>query len=71
MRARLHTEEQKGRDVIVVDQIPYNVNRAELVKRIGQLVNEKVLTDISYVGDESDENTRVVIELKRDAVTRW
>jgi DNA gyrase subunit A len=71
VRARLHTEEQKGgREVIIVDQIPYNVNRAELVKRIGQLVNEKVLTDISYVGDESDENTRVVIELKRDAVTK-
>jgi DNA gyrase subunit A len=38
-----------------------------LVERIAQLVNEKVLTDISYVGDQSDENTRVVIELKRDA----
>src|SRR5216110_478370 len=43
------------------------VNRATLVERIAQLVNDKVLTDISYVGDQSDENTRIVIELKRDA----
>src|SRR5216110_1415855 len=43
------------------------VNRATLVERIAQLVNEKVLTDISYVGDQSDESTRVVIELKRGA----
>ena len=42
------------------------MNRAELVKRIADLVNEKVLTGISDVRDESDENTRVVIELKRD-----
>src|SRR5207244_12962946 len=48
-------------------EIPYNVNRATLVERIASLVNEKVLTEISAVRDESDENTRVVIELKRDA----
>src|SRR5262249_56055764 len=52
---------------IVITEIPYGVNRATLVERIAQLVNEKVLTDISYVGDQSDENTRIVIELKRDA----
>ncbi len=60
-------EELKGgREQIIVTEIPYNVNRAELVKRIAELVNEKVLTGISDVRDESDENTRVVIELKRD-----
>src|SRR5205807_9322943 len=48
----------------------YNVNRATLVERIASLVNGKVLTDISAVRDESDENTRVVIELKRDGNPR-
>ena len=60
-------EELKGgREQIIITEIPYNVNRAELVKRIAELTNEKVLTGISDVRDESDENTRVVIELKRD-----
>jgi DNA gyrase subunit A len=68
VRGKAGVEELKGgREQIVITQIPYNVNRATLVERIAQLVNEKVLTDISYVGDQSDENTRVVIELKRDA----
>jgi DNA gyrase subunit A len=68
VRGKAGVEELKGgREQIVVTQIPYGVNRATLVERIAQLVNEKVLTDISYVGDQSDENTRVVIELKRDA----
>ncbi len=68
VRGKAGVEELKGgREQIVVTQIPYGVNRATLVERIAQLVNEKVLTDISYVGDQSDENTRIVIELKRDA----
>jgi DNA gyrase subunit A len=68
VRGKAGIEELKGgREQIVITQIPYGVNRATLVERIAQLVNEKVLTDISYVGDQSDENTRVVIELKRDA----
>ena len=68
VRGKAGVEELKGgREQIVITQIPYGVNRATLVERIAQLVNEKVLTDISYVGDQSDENTRVVIELKRDA----
>lgn len=70
-RGRIHTEEHKGgREFIVITEIPYNVNRAELVKRIAELVNEKILSDITAIRDESDENTRVVIELKRDAVTK-
>jgi DNA gyrase subunit A len=68
VRGKAGVEELKGgREQIVVTEIPYGVNRATLVERIAQLVNEKVLTDISYVGDQSDENTRIVIELKRDA----
>jgi DNA gyrase subunit A len=59
-------EAKNGREQIIVSEIPYNVNRAELVKRIAELANEKVLTGISDVRDESDENTRVVIDLKRD-----
>jgi DNA gyrase subunit A len=68
VRGKAGIEELKGgREQIVITEIPYGVNRATLVERIAQLVNEKVLTDISYVGDQSDENTRIVIELKRDA----
>src|SRR5881296_68087 len=68
VRGKAGVEELKGgREQIVITEIPYGVNRATLVERIAQLVDEKVLTDISYVGDQSDESTRVVIELKRDA----
>ena len=67
VRGKAGIEELKGgREQIIIAEIPYNVNRAELVKRIAELVNEKVLTGISDVRDESDENTRVVVELKRD-----
>ena len=67
VRGKAGVEELKGgREQIVITEIPYNVNRATLVERIASLVNEKVLTEISAVRDESDENTRVVIELKRD-----
>src|SRR6266704_3359426 len=68
VRGKAGIEELKGgREQIVITEIPYNVNRATLVERIASLVNEKVLTEISAVRDESDENTRMVIELKRDA----
>src|SRR3954452_13560622 len=67
VRGKAGVEELKGgREQIVITEIPYNVNRATLVERIADLVNSKVLTDISAIRDESDENTRVVIELKRD-----
>jgi len=59
-----------GREQIVITEIPFNVNRALLVERIADLVNEKILTDITAVRDESDENTRVVIEIKRDAIPK-
>ena len=61
------TEVKGGREQIIITEIPYNVNRAELVKRIADLTNEKILTGISDVRDESAEDTRVVIDLKRDA----
>jgi len=71
IRGKLHTEEMKGgKECIVVDEIPFGVNRATLVERIAELVNEKTLTDITAIRDESDENTRVVIELKRDAAVK-
>jgi DNA gyrase subunit A len=67
VRGKAGIEELKGgREQIIITEIPFNVKRNELVKRIADLVNEKVLTGISDVRDESDELTRVVIELKRD-----
>src|ERR671924_69084 len=68
VRGKAGVEEIKGgKEQIVITEIPFNVNRATLVERIAQLVNDKVLSDITAIRDESDENTRVVIELKRDA----
>jgi DNA gyrase subunit A len=66
MRGKAHTEELKGGgEQIVITEIPYNVNRATLVLRIAELVREKELDGIRDLRDESDENTRIVIELKR------
>src|SRR2546428_2387784 len=71
VRGKVGLEELKGgRQQIIITQIPYGVNRALLVQRIGELVNEKVLTDITAVRDESDENTRIVIEIRRDAIPK-
>lgn len=60
-------EDARGREQIVITEIPYAVNRARLVERIAELANEKIIPEISAVRDESDENTRVVVDLKRDA----
>jgi DNA gyrase subunit A len=71
VRGKVGLEELKGgREQIIITEIPYNVNRAVLVERIADLVNEKIITDITAVRDESDENTRVVIEIKRDAIAK-
>src|SRR5881394_3755337 len=71
VRGRVGMEQLKGgREQIIITEIPFNVNRAVLVERIAELVNEKILTDITAIRDESDENTRVVIELKRDAIPK-
>jgi DNA gyrase subunit A len=58
---------KQNRESIVITEIPFNVNRAELIRRIAVLIQEKVITEISDVRDLSDENTRVELELKRDA----
>jgi DNA gyrase subunit A len=66
VRGQAHTEELKGGgEQIVITEIPYNVNRASLVTRIAELVSDKLLDGIRDLRDESDENTRIVIELKR------
>jgi DNA gyrase subunit A len=71
VRGKAEIEPLKGgREQIVITEIPYNVNRALLVERIAELVNDKSIPDITAVRDESDENTRVVIELKRDAIPK-
>ena len=68
LRGRVGVEEMKGnREQVVVTEIPYNVNRAALEERVAELVNEKIITEISAMRNESDENTRLVMELKRDA----
>ena len=67
VRGQLEVVEAGRKEQIVISEIPFNVNRATLVSRIAELVNEKIVTEISAVRDESDENTRVVIDLKRDA----
>lgn len=58
-------ELKNGKEQIVIKEIPYNVNRASLIETIANLVTDKVITEISDVRNESDENTRIVIELKR------
>jgi DNA gyrase subunit A len=71
VRGKVGVEQVKGgREQIIITEIPYNVNRAILVERIAELVNDKTITDITAIRDESDENTRVVIELKRDAIAK-
>ncbi len=68
VRGRASIEEDaKGREQIIITEIPYAVNRARLVERIAELANAKILPEISAVRDESDENTRVVVDLKRDS----
>lgn len=71
-RGAVHTEEnpdQANRERIVIDEIPYNVNKARLVEQIADLVNNKTVTAISDVRDESDkEGMRIVIELKRGEI---
>ena len=67
LRGRVGSEEIKGgREQLIITEIPYNVNRAALEQQIANLVNEKTITEISAMRNESDENTRLVMELKRD-----
>jgi len=71
IRGRVTTEETKtGSEVIIITEIPYNVNRARLVTRIAELVTDKEIDGIRDVRDESDSQTRIVIELKRGEQSR-
>ena len=68
MRAKTDIESHPTHDKIIVNEIPYNVNKKELIENIASLVNEKKIEGISYVNDESDrEGMRIVIDVKRDA----
>ena len=70
MRAKTDIEHTpSGREMIVITEIPYQVNKAEMIKKIADLINEKKIEGISYVNDESDrKGMRIVIILKHDAV---
>src|SRR5205809_1365958 len=71
LRGRVGIEEMRGgREQLVITEIPFNVNRAALEQQIASLVNEKIITDISAMRNESDENCRLVMELKRDAIPK-
>ena len=68
MRAKTEIESHPTHDKIIVNEIPYNVNKKELIESIAALVNEKKIEGISYVNDQSDrEGMRIVIDVKRDA----
>ncbi len=69
LRARVNFEEVDGRESIIVTEIPYQVNKAEMIKKTADLVNDKKIEGISNIRDESDRNgMRIVYILKRDAV---
>jgi len=69
VRAKTHSETNGNRDVIVIDQLPYQVNKARLIEQIADLVKDKSLEGISDIRDESDrDGIRVVIELKKGAM---
>ncbi len=70
VRAKVHVEKTKNKEIIVLDEMPFQTNKAKLVEQISDLVREKQIEGISEVRDESDrEGIRVVIELKRDAMS--
>jgi DNA gyrase subunit A len=71
LRGKLHVEtKNSGREQIIITEVPYQVNRDMLCDRIGQLVNDKVIEGIAHINNESNkkEGTRIVIDLKRDAI---
>ncbi|MEO9502844.1 MAG: DNA gyrase subunit A [Nonlabens ulvanivorans] len=69
IRGRVRLEEVKGRECIIVDELPYQVNKADMIKKTADLINEKKLEGISMIRDESDRNgMRIVYILKRDAI---
>ncbi|OLR42561.1 DNA topoisomerase (ATP-hydrolyzing) subunit A [Helicobacter pylori] len=70
VRAKVHVEKTKNKEIIVLDEMPFQTNKAKLVEQISDLAREKQIEGISEVRDESDrEGIRVVVELKRDAMS--
>ncbi|MBU0721100.1 DNA gyrase subunit A [bacterium] len=70
VRAKTHIEQKSKKEVIVIDELPYQVNKARLIENIANLVKDKMIDGVSEIRDESDrEGMRVVIELKRDAMS--
>ncbi|KQI06889.1 DNA gyrase subunit A [Campylobacter coli CVM 41965] len=70
IRAKTHIEKKSNKDIIVIDELPYQTNKARLIEQIAELVKEKQIEGISEVRDESNkEGIRVVIELKREAMS--
>ncbi|MDR0746809.1 MAG: DNA gyrase subunit A [Helicobacteraceae bacterium] len=70
IRAKTHTEQNSKKEMIIIDELPYQVNKAALIKTIDELVKNKEIEGISEVRDESDrDGMRVVIELKREAMS--
>ena len=69
MRAKAEIEESNGREQIIVTEIPYQINKAEMIKKTAELINDKKIEGISDLRDESDRNgMRIVYEIKRDAI---
>ena len=69
LRGKANIEEINGRECIIVDEIPYQVNKAEMIRKTAELVNDKKIDGISTIRDESDRNgMRIVYVLKRDAI---
>ena len=69
IRAKANIEEVNGRECIIVTEIPYQVNKADMIKKTADLVNDKKMEGISTIRDESDRNgMRIVYVLKRDAI---
>ena len=70
IRAKTHIEQKGKKEVIIVDELPYQVNKARLIENIASLVKDKLIEGVSEVRDESDrDGMRVVIELKKDAMS--
>ncbi len=70
VRGRATIEESGGREVIIITEIPYAVNKATMIEKMAELVRDKKIEGISDIRDESDENIRVVIELKRGVIAQ-
>ena len=70
VRAKTHIEQIKNREWIIIDELPYQVNKSRLIENIANLVKEKMIEGVSLIRDESDrDGMRVVVELKKDAIS--